>query len=71
MEYLQTLCFAGINVKMKGFKPERANCSSLGRDTVLYVATQGPNYWHKSYVATEDSMSRHIEHEESRNSIAT
>ena len=51
-------------------KIKRANYSSLGRDTDLYVATQGPNYWQKSYVATEDSMLRHREHEEGRNSVA-
>ena len=26
-------------------KIKRANCSSLGRDAVLYVTTQGLNYW--------------------------
>ena len=50
-------------------KIKRANYSSLGRDTVLYVTTQGLNYWQKSYVAIKDSMSQHIEHEEGRNYV--
>ena len=37
----------------------------------FYVATQGPNNWQRSYVAKEYSMSRHREHEEGRNSVAT
>ena len=35
MEYLQTLCFAGVNSKMRDFQQERrenSNCSSLCRD---------------------------------------
>ena len=52
-------------------KIKRANSSSLSRDTILYVAIQGPNHEQKSYVATEDSMSRHIEHEEGKNAITT
>ena len=74
LEYLQTLCFAEINSKRKEFKQERremSNYNSLCHDTILYVATQRPNYWHKSYVAAEDNMSRHREQEESRNFVAT
>ena len=43
----------GKDSSKKEDKKKKANCSSLGRDTELYVTTQGPNYWQKSYVATD------------------
>ena len=59
MEYLQTLCFAGINSKRENFskkEKKKRNCSSLSHDKALCVATNVQAIGRRSYVATKDSM---------------
>ena len=56
MDYLQTLCFAGVNSKRRDFQQERREKTAI---VAVSVATEHLRKWLKNYVAIIFSMLQH------------